>query len=165
MKVSNIPIILFSDDTSGNRSKQYNKYDSYIMAPAALPYEKLNARENHFFICTSKKDLSAVDMLPPLVDNLCLLEDGIEVFSAIHNEYVLVVAPILFIACDNPRHSQLGMHKGTNSCFYCRKCLIPTPKNPNSRKSNENLVHLEPIVHEGYAKRTLALLQQFKDAP
>lgn len=95
MKVVNVPITLFSDDTSGNKSKQYNKYDSFLMVPAALSFEERNSRENYHFICTSNRALSAVDMLPPLVDDLCLLEKGIEMYSAQYDKYVLVVSPIL----------------------------------------------------------------------
>ncbi|KAG2191191.1 hypothetical protein INT47_005852 [Mucor saturninus] len=79
MKVINAPVIAFSDDTSGNRSKQYNKYDGFFMVPAAMSFEERSARQNHFFICTSNKNLSAVEMLPPIVDDLYLLEKGIEI--------------------------------------------------------------------------------------
>ncbi|KAG2192019.1 hypothetical protein INT47_008245 [Mucor saturninus] len=164
MKVINAPVIAFSDDTSGNRSKQNNKYDSFLMVPAAMSFEERSARQNHFFICTSNKNLSAVEMLPPIVDDLYLLEKGIEMYTAQHDQYVLVVSPLLFISGDNPRHSQLAMHKGTNSSHYCRKCFLPTPANPNKRRK-DNLVGLDSIVHDGYPKRTKSLLRQFCNAP
>ncbi|KAG2208987.1 hypothetical protein INT47_011127 [Mucor saturninus] len=163
MKVVNVPMTMFSDDTSGNRSKQYNKYDSFLMVPAALPIEETHARESHYFICTSNKVLSAVEMLPPLVDDFCALEERIEMYSAQHGKYVLVVAPLLFISGDNPRHSQLAMHKGTSSSCYCRKCLMPTPANPNRRRK-DNKVPLHPVVHEGHPPRTLVYLRQFNAA-
>lgn len=156
MKVVNVPLILFSDDTSGNKSKQYNKYDSFLMVPAAMSFEERNARDSHHFVCTANKVLSAVDMLPPLVDDLCSLEEGVEMYSAVYNKYVLVISPILFISGDNPRHSQLAMHKGTCSSFFCRKCLMPTPKNPN-RDKKTCLSNINSVVHDGHIKRTLNL--------
>ncbi|KAI9244212.1 hypothetical protein EDC94DRAFT_667540 [Helicostylum pulchrum] len=156
MKVVNVPLILFSDDTSGNKSKQYNKYDSFLMVPAAMSFEERNARDSYHFVCTANKVLSAVDMLPPLVDDLCSLEEGVEMYSAVYNKYVLVISPILFISGDNPRHSQLAMHKGTCSSFFCRKCLMPTPKNPN-RDKKTCLSNINSVVHDGHIKRTLNL--------
>ncbi|KAL0078702.1 hypothetical protein F4703DRAFT_1876591 [Phycomyces blakesleeanus] len=42
MKVVVCPLNLYSDNTSGNSTKQYNKYDSYLMYFAALPLETRN---------------------------------------------------------------------------------------------------------------------------
>ena len=125
MKVIISPIILWSDDTSGNKSKQYNVFDSYLMYLAAMPMEERNHRENTMFICTSDKNLKAVDMVSSLVDDLAKLEDGIEVYSYDHGEYILLVAPLLLLTADNPRHSELAMHKGTNARHPCRACLRP----------------------------------------
>ncbi|KAL0097348.1 hypothetical protein J3Q64DRAFT_1693761 [Phycomyces blakesleeanus] len=111
MKVVIMPIILWSDDTSGNKSKQYNVFDSYLMYLAAMPLEVRSQQENTLFICTSDKNLKAVDMLGPIVNDFVKLEIGIEVFSYDHNEYILLVAPLLLLMADNPRHSQLAMHK------------------------------------------------------
>ncbi|KAG1456530.1 hypothetical protein G6F56_006808 [Rhizopus delemar] len=54
MKVVVAPITLYSDDTSGNRSKQYNNYDNYLMNMAAMEYRERTKRENNFFLCTSE---------------------------------------------------------------------------------------------------------------
>ncbi|CAO3599404.1 unnamed protein product [Absidia cylindrospora] len=45
-KVKIVPLILFTDDTSGNSSKQYNKYDNWSMVCGALSFEARNNREN-----------------------------------------------------------------------------------------------------------------------
>ncbi|KAL9536875.1 hypothetical protein MBANPS3_012293 [Mucor bainieri] len=131
MKVVVAPITLFTDDTSGNLSKQYNIVDSYLMTPAAYSYEDRGSKNNQYFICAGNKTLSAVDILPPLVDNLVELEDGIEMYSVSHGERVLVVAPLLFIQADNHRQSALCMHMGSGANSCCRKCKFRTVKNPN----------------------------------
>ncbi|KAL0086090.1 hypothetical protein F4703DRAFT_1736882, partial [Phycomyces blakesleeanus] len=107
MKVVVCPLNLYSDDTSGNSTKQYNKYDSYLMYFAALLLEMRNKRETALFICTSNHTLNAVEMLPPIVNDLIRLEKGIEMYSDDHGEVVLVVAPLLLFMGDNPHQSQL----------------------------------------------------------
>ncbi|KAL0085877.1 hypothetical protein F4703DRAFT_1852073 [Phycomyces blakesleeanus] len=127
MKVVVCPLNLYSKNTSSNSTKQYNKYESYLMYFAALPLETRNKRENTLFICTSNHTLNAVEMLPPIVDDLVRLEKGIEMYSEDHGEVVLVVVPLLLFMGDNPCQSQLAMHKGTSAKKFCQKCLIPSP--------------------------------------
>ncbi|OAD66363.1 hypothetical protein PHYBLDRAFT_152435 [Phycomyces blakesleeanus NRRL 1555(-)] len=128
MKVVVCPLNLYSDDTSGNSTKQYNKYDSYLMYFAVLPLETKNKQENALFICISNHTLNAIEMLPPIVDDLIRLEKGVEMYSENYGEVVLVVAPLLLFMGDNPRQSQLAMHKGTSAKKFCQKCLIPSPR-------------------------------------
>ncbi|KAI8329407.1 hypothetical protein BC941DRAFT_324262, partial [Chlamydoabsidia padenii] len=118
------PVILFTDDTSGNISKQYNMFDSWSMVCAALLFKKRNQRENTFFLgaVAGSNGLSAMDMVPELVDDLKALEQGVVMYSAEHGEDVLVVAPVLFITADNPRHSELVGLLGLTTTFPCRFC-------------------------------------------
>lgn len=160
MKVSFSPVVIWSDDTSGNKSKQYNVFDSYLMYLAAMPMEERNRRENAMFICTSDKNLQAVDMLGAIVDDLKQLEQGIEVYSYDHGEYVLLVAPLLMVTADNPRHSQLAMHKGTSSKANCRKCLRPKP-----RSLNDLVVCIDPAtgkeyISHDYRRRDISMLRE-----
>ena len=171
MKVVNVPITLFTDDTSGNISKQYNLFDSYLMSPAAMSFESRGSKNNTFFICTANKNLSAVDMLPPLVDDLCALEEGIEMYSVIHDDYVLVVAPLLFIQADNYRHSELTMHKGSCALRYCRKCIIERIANPNPKprkNAKKPTVERTPVilkkVNHIHPRRTIDFLHVINNA-
>ncbi|KAI9327333.1 hypothetical protein BD770DRAFT_455737 [Pilaira anomala] len=133
MKVVVTPLMLFTDDTSGNLSKQYNLFDSYLMIPAAMSYDARSSKNNCFFVCTSNKKLSAVNMLSPLVEDLKQLEKGVQMNSIVHKQTVLVVAPLLLIQADNYRHSELSMHKGSVAGCFCRKCKIRNRKNPNPK--------------------------------
>ncbi|KAI7874436.1 uncharacterized protein EV154DRAFT_569723 [Mucor mucedo] len=159
MKVIISPIILWSDDTSGNKSKQYNVFDSYLMYLAAMPMEERNHRENTMFICTSDKNLKAVNMVSSLVDDLAKLEDGIEVYSYDHGEYILLVAPLLLLTADNPRHSELAMHKGTNARHPCRACLRPKPKKLSDLLRSDEGSDVAYISHD-YPKRRLEDLHE-----
>ncbi|SAM00634.1 hypothetical protein [Absidia glauca] len=115
-KVKIVPITLFSDDTSGSSTKQYNKYNSWSIVCAALSFEDRNRRENTYFLgaVSGTEGLSAVDMVPQIAADLKELEGGKVMYSAEHGEDVLVIAPILFITADN-----LGM-RNLLDCFTLR---------------------------------------------
>ncbi|KAI8136510.1 hypothetical protein BJV82DRAFT_676256, partial [Fennellomyces sp. T-0311] len=154
-KVKIVPLILFADDTSGNMSKQYNKYDSWLMRCAALPYTERMKRENSLFIATvpGSHGIDSVSLVPKLVEDLKKLEDGVIMYSAEHKEDVLVYAPLLLIEADNPCHSDLCCLKGLKTLYCCRSCYFHnkvTPRNsPNDPPSAEAL-------NAQYRKRTRA---------
>lgn len=51
--VYSIPLIIFEDDVSGNRSKQWNKHYSCYMSNGALPRTKLDNEFHVRFVATS----------------------------------------------------------------------------------------------------------------
>jgi hypothetical protein len=90
------------------------------MVPAALPLSERHALENAAFICIDHF-LSAMQILSALVENLMLLENGVEMFLW-NGEPVVVTAPVQFITADNARHSELASTRGAISKQPCRKC-------------------------------------------
>jgi hypothetical protein len=139
-KVKIAPIILFTDDTSGNRSKQYNAYESWSMKCAALSFKERSSIANiHFTSAIPKKDgAGGISLLPCIVDDLKQLEEGMIMYSAEHDEDVLVVAPLLWLEADTPCHSELcGLYSPT-SLYPCRKCYT------RLRRGKQNL---EPVGH------------------
>jgi hypothetical protein len=49
----NVPINLYCDDTSGNKSKKWNKHISYYFTLSGLPPKISNQQFNCHFLCTS----------------------------------------------------------------------------------------------------------------
>ncbi|KAL0092851.1 hypothetical protein J3Q64DRAFT_1846011 [Phycomyces blakesleeanus] len=125
-KVKIAPVILFSDDTSGNISKQFNPYKSWLMKCVALSFEERCSIENILFISAipKKKSANAASLLPEIVDDLKKLENSVVMFSAEDNAYVLVVPPLLWIEADISCHSELCGLGAPNSTYPCRKCYI-----------------------------------------
>ncbi|KAI7865393.1 uncharacterized protein EV154DRAFT_432922 [Mucor mucedo] len=117
-----IPYNLFSDDTSGNSTSKWNCFDSWSMNPAAVPLSVANHYLNQFFICGSNRH-TAMEQLPSLVPDLKKLETGLPMFDAILKEEVFVVAPLLFIKADNPRHAEVSCLKASTATYPCRKCF------------------------------------------
>lgn len=119
------PLLLYTDDTSGNKSKKWNKFDCWCFLLAGLP-RQVNAQLNniHFISCSNRVDV--MDMMVPTVTELMMLEQGVPVFDAYLQKEVLLVAPVLAFLCDNPRHSELLSHLGGNAKKYCRMCMVCT---------------------------------------
>ena len=118
-----VPLTLYSDDLSGNKSNKYNSFDVWAMMLAGLPREDNAKLSNIHFIAGSNR-VKAVEMSKPIVDDLLKLEDGIVMFDAMTKQEVLVVAPVLCIMADNVRASELTNHMGSSANRYCRMCLV-----------------------------------------
>lgn len=54
-EISMIPLILFSDDASGNRSKKWNCFNIWAMMLAGLPHEENAKLHNIHLIAASNK--------------------------------------------------------------------------------------------------------------
>jgi hypothetical protein len=112
------------------------------MVYGALPLEERNKRSNVHFIgaVASQTGLSAINMVPRLVLDLKMLEKGVLMYSACYGEEVLVVAPLLCITADNPRHSDLCGIYQSSSLFPCRKCYQRSYKHrkPIKRRNAAN---------------------------
>lgn len=52
-------IWLYCDDTSGNRSKKWDKHNSFLFAAASLPADQMHLEYNIHFLSTS-------NIAPPL---------------------------------------------------------------------------------------------------
>ena len=115
-----VPLILFSDDTSGNKSKKWNKFDYWSFSLANLPRRALN---NIYFIGCSNH-LSAMDLAEPLVESLKKLEIGMIFYDAMLQSNVYVIAPVMCALCDNARGSELVNHMGSRAKQLCRICMV-----------------------------------------
>lgn len=121
-----IPLKIYTDDLSGNKSKKWNKFDCFTMMLAGLPRRENDKLHNiHFLTCSNK--VSVLEMATPIIDNLLSLEKGIEIFDAFLGKKVLAIAPVLCFQADNPRASELLNHQGGTAHHYCRMCTVSHP--------------------------------------
>ena len=119
-----VPLILFSDDTSGNKSKKWHKFECWYLSLAGLPRHQ-NARLDNIHFVSCSDSVSALDLSVPIAKELTKLEcEGMVAFDALYQEEVLVVAPLMCIVCDNPRASQLVIHLGSTALLHCRICTV-----------------------------------------
>lgn len=122
-----LPLIAFTDDTSGNKSKKWHKFDSWSIIPAGLPRHETSKIPNIHFVCCSDV-ASAVDMCEVIVSELASLEKvGIVAYDVELQQKVVVLAPLMCILADNPRACELLNHLGGSSRRYCRMCMVNLP--------------------------------------
>lgn len=75
--ISIIPVNMYTDDYSGNRTKKWNKFDCWTVILAGLPKHKNAKLQNiHFLCCSNKVSVSVLDMAAPIVEDLLDLEKG-----------------------------------------------------------------------------------------
>lgn len=67
--IRHVPITLYSDDTSGNVSKKWNKHNSYYCTLAGLPPKMTNQEYNIHFVSTSNV-ATVLEMADQMVDEL-----------------------------------------------------------------------------------------------
>ena len=121
-----VPIVLFSDDTSGNKSKKWHKFDSWSFILAGLPRHE-NSRIPNIHFCCCSDVVSAMDMSEAISIELSKIEiEGVEAFDAHLQEIVVVVSPLLCMVADNPRASEILNHLGGSARRYCRMCMVST---------------------------------------
>ena len=66
-----LPLLLYSDDTSGNISKRWNKFDSWCIKLAGLSKKENAKLENIHLLCTSNQVYTYVST--GLMSNACVL--------------------------------------------------------------------------------------------
>jgi hypothetical protein len=67
--IRNLPITLYSDDTSGNVSKKWNKHISFYFTLSGLPPHISNQEYNCHFLSTSNR-ASVLEMAEQIVDEM-----------------------------------------------------------------------------------------------
>ncbi|KAI8443082.1 hypothetical protein BY996DRAFT_6428225 [Phakopsora pachyrhizi] len=70
--IRHVPLSIYSDDTSGNLSKQWNKHISIFMSLAGLPPHISNQEYNTLFVATSNI-ATALELAAPVVEELNIL--------------------------------------------------------------------------------------------
>ncbi|KAJ3280890.1 hypothetical protein HDU79_011268, partial [Rhizoclosmatium sp. JEL0117] len=126
LRVVNVPITLFNDDTSGNSSKKWNKFESWSFTLAGLPFKESQLQENVNFICTSKY-VSAVESGTVIAMSLRTLRNGIKVYDSVLREDIIIIVEVIQVLGDNPAQSTIVSHIGHRSKYPCRMCNVRTP--------------------------------------
>ncbi|KAI9346096.1 hypothetical protein DFJ73DRAFT_626434 [Zopfochytrium polystomum] len=116
-----ILIALFSDDTSGNTSKKWNKYESWIMSFPGLQAELRNRPEHVHFLTTSKS-AAGFESAEVISNELRITRDGVKGVNPLTHAPILIVTSVLSVVGDNPMHSVIASHTGTLSNRPCRLC-------------------------------------------
>ncbi|KAF8510914.1 hypothetical protein JB92DRAFT_3118557 [Gautieria morchelliformis] len=108
-RVLSVPIWLYCDDTSGNRSKKWNEHYSWLFSLAGLPKSAAKGGYHIHFICTSNV-AHALEMMEGVVEHIeALYRDGVWAFDCEYGEMVLLFTAVLALLGDNPMQSKTAM--------------------------------------------------------
>ncbi|KAH9807198.1 hypothetical protein DFH28DRAFT_1151638 [Melampsora americana] len=105
--IQHVPLTIYSDDTSGNVSKKWNKHMSYYFTLSGLPPGMTNQEYNIHFLSTSNK-AGALELGENLVTELNMLgQDGFTTYDESLKEDVLVMVVPLCHLGDSPMHAEI----------------------------------------------------------
>ncbi|KAI8452471.1 hypothetical protein BY996DRAFT_8515030 [Phakopsora pachyrhizi] len=123
--IRHISLNFYSDDTSGNVSKQWNKHISIFMSLAGLPPKLSNQEFNTLFVATSNI-ATALELAAPVCDELNNLSlSGFTAFDYSLQEHVLVLPVVLLFMADSPMHAEIISTMQPNvSLQPCRICNL-----------------------------------------
>ncbi|KAI8461540.1 hypothetical protein BY996DRAFT_8404742, partial [Phakopsora pachyrhizi] len=123
--IRHIPLNFYSDDTSGNVSKQWNKHISIFISLAGLPPKLSNQEFNTLFVATSNI-ATALELAAPVCDELNNLSiSGFTAFDYSLQEHVLVLPVVLLFMADSPMHAEITSTMQPNvSLQPCRICNL-----------------------------------------
>lgn len=123
--VKHIPITLYSDDTSGNVSKKYNKHMSLFFTLSGLPPNISNQEYNIHFLATSNC-ATALDLLDGAVDQINQLStEGFTAFDISSGQEIMVMVVVLCHLGDLPMHAEIcNTTNPANTLAPCRVCKL-----------------------------------------
>ncbi|KAG2036127.1 hypothetical protein BDR03DRAFT_866909 [Suillus americanus] len=118
------PVLLYCDNTSGNRSKKWNEHNTFLMNAAGLPREHMQREYNLNCICTSNI-APPLEMLEGVVEQIELCQEtGIWAYDCSCHDIVLVIISVLALLGDNPMQSEFACHAGLMLKFFCHCCWV-----------------------------------------
>ncbi|KAI8447005.1 hypothetical protein BY996DRAFT_8444291, partial [Phakopsora pachyrhizi] len=119
--IRHIPLNLYSDDTSGNISKEWNKHISIFMTLSGLPPSLSNQEYHTLFIATSNI-ASALEPFTPVVEELNrLATTGVIAFDESIQQEVLLLPVALLLMADSPMRAEITSTMQPNTSLQpCR---------------------------------------------
>ncbi|KAF8513043.1 hypothetical protein JB92DRAFT_3143549 [Gautieria morchelliformis] len=123
-RVLSIPIWLYCDDTSRNRSKKWNEHYTWLFSLAGLPKSAAKGDYHIHFLFTSNA-AHPLEMMEGVVEQIeALYRDGVWSFDCETHEMVLLFTAVLALLGDNPMQSMMSCHIGLKGKYFCRCCWV-----------------------------------------
>ncbi|KAA1097528.1 hypothetical protein PGT21_010248 [Puccinia graminis f. sp. tritici] len=125
MILRNVPITLYSDDTSGNVSKQFNKHISFYFTLSGLPPHLSNQEYNCHFLSTS--NLASVgEIAEQIVEEMNdMTTEGFEAYDHSIGQKVWVTSSVFCFLADSPMHAEVTCTPNPGASINpCRMCKL-----------------------------------------
>ncbi|POV99603.1 hypothetical protein PSTT_13685 [Puccinia striiformis] len=140
-----IPINLYCDDTSGNKSKKWNKHISYYFTLSGLPPKISNQQFNCHFLCTSNiaGPLELGEMVVEQLNDMAT--NGFIAYDSTLGKEVHVMTSSLCFLADSPMHAEItNTHVPGNALNSCRYCVLRS----EDLKSRKKLPYLAQFTQK-----------------
>ncbi|KAJ7213834.1 hypothetical protein GGX14DRAFT_392616 [Mycena pura] len=112
----------WSDDVSGNKSKQYNKHINVYAQNSCLP-GRLLQQEFHMHYVSTSPHASSAEQFAALRDHIKETESTpIRAYNAATQRPCRIILRAPSLPADNPQQSEEASHMGGNANHPCRKC-------------------------------------------
>ncbi|KAI8449480.1 hypothetical protein BY996DRAFT_8387722 [Phakopsora pachyrhizi] len=161
--IRHIPLNFYSDDTSGNVSKQWNKHISIFMSLAGLPPKLSNQEFNTLFVATSNI-ATAFELAAPVCEELNNLSlSGFTAFDYSLQEHVLVLPVVLLFMADSPMHAEITSTMQPNvSLQPCRICNLKAENKKEKATGTyvDNFIGCKPNGYNHYQFGVKDILNQ-----
>ena len=105
-----IQIKLWSDDVSGNHTKQWNKHFNWCWTHAGIP-QRLQNQEYFIRFLSTSPHATPLEQSEAIQKMLSQAEDGFLAYDSVAREEIFCVIGILDLLGDNPMQSELGLLK------------------------------------------------------
>ncbi|EPQ52923.1 hypothetical protein GLOTRDRAFT_46299 [Gloeophyllum trabeum ATCC 11539] len=112
----------WSDDVSGNVSKQFNPHVNTYLANSTLPHQKL-AQEFFVRFCSTSQHASSSEQLDALSEKMKPDQWYTAYDCVLGEEIIFRILPHIFPA-DNPQQSETCSHIGMHGNLFCRRCKV-----------------------------------------
>ncbi|KAJ7674195.1 hypothetical protein B0H17DRAFT_946753 [Mycena rosella] len=152
--VYSIPLIIFIDNVSGNKSKQWNKHFSCYMSNRAISCTKLE-NEFHVRFVAMSPFASPLEIMQGVRASIeKTFADPVPAWDCEAKEEVLLRSYGLLFAGDNPMQAELCSCVGLNSNFFCRTCQAGGTR--EWKQSTEGFADILKAVRASGVKDALA---------
>ncbi|KAI0079426.1 hypothetical protein K474DRAFT_1617769 [Panus rudis PR-1116 ss-1] len=120
--VFNVNLMVWSDDVSGNRSKQYNPHTNVYLANLSLPHRKL---QQEYFVrfCSTSPHASSSEQMDAVSKNTGK-ESWHTTYDCQLGEEIMFRVIKKILPGDNPQQSKTCSHIGLKGNLFCRRCLV-----------------------------------------
>ncbi|KAH9942016.1 hypothetical protein B0H21DRAFT_811258 [Amylocystis lapponica] len=149
-------MMCWSDDVSGNRTKQFNAHTNVYLANINLPHEKL---QQEYFVrfCSTSQHASSSEQMEAVIadigeDRWCKAYDCI-----LEQEVLFRIIPHVLPA-DNPQQSEHCSHIGGQGNYSCRRCRVGG--DTEDRESNRGY---EKFFSPGPPRTNAEVVKDIKD--
>ncbi|KAH9806620.1 hypothetical protein DFH28DRAFT_1179455, partial [Melampsora americana] len=148
MIIRSVPVVLYSDDTSGNISKKWNKHMSFYFSLAGLIPKFTNQEFHIHSLCTSNI-ASALEQGDQIVDELNDAgSTGFRAYDCSIEQDVLVVPFILCHMGDSPMHAEISNTTNPSGTLTpCRICDL-TVESRAEKQTETYVQHFVGIGHD-----------------